>query len=314
MARPYPVPTVVNPEVGYGGAVEVSVVVITRDRCDELMATLSRLVGLTSSGEVAEVVLVDNGSTDQTVPEVRRRYPSVELLALPYNAGAAARNAGARHARTPLVAFSDDDSWWDPGSLARATGLFDRHPRLGLVAACVVVEPAGTVDPTCELMARSALPSGLPGLGDRYRQVLGFLACGSVARRDAFLPVGGFRSALGIGGEEALVAIDLAAGGWCRLYAPDVVARHRPSVSREPLRRRKREVRNALWTAWSRRAAVPGLRQTIALVREAAATPAGRAGVMEALAGVAWPLRHRSVVPGAVEAELTAVGARRYEP
>ncbi|MDO0931403.1 hypothetical protein QQY66_06815 [Streptomyces sp. DG2A-72] len=36
-----------------------------------------------------------------------------------------------RHADTPYVAFSDDDSWWTPGALRQAADLLDVHPRLG---------------------------------------------------------------------------------------------------------------------------------------------------------------------------------------
>jgi hypothetical protein len=44
--------------------------------------------------------------------------------------------------------------------------------------------------------------------------VLGFIACGGIVRRAAFLEVGGFNSRLGVGGEEELLAVDLTARGW----------------------------------------------------------------------------------------------------
>jgi glycosyltransferase involved in cell wall biosynthesis len=149
------------------GSDRVTVVVATRNRWPDLEQSLPR--------HEAAVILVDNGSTDGTPERVRERFPHVEVVELPHNQGAVARNIGVRRASTPYVAFADDDSWWAPGALARAAGLFDEHPRLALLAARMLVGPAERPDPVCELMATSPLgrDPDLPG-----PSVLGFLACG----------------------------------------------------------------------------------------------------------------------------------------
>lgn len=282
-----------------------TIVIATRNRRAELLGTLDRLVALEGP---PPVVVVDNGSTDGTALAVAERHPAVEVVPLPANIGAAARTVGARRARTPLLAFSDDDSWWAPGSLRRAAHLFDARCQLALVAARVVVEPGGATDPTCRVMAASPLgpPTDAPA-GTGLRQVLGFLACGAVVRRDAFLGVGGFRPELVVGGEEAMVAIDLAAAGWELLYAPDVVAHHRPSPHRLPAERRRLEVRNALWTAWARRPARSAARCTLDVACTEIRSAAGMRGLADAVAGTAWVARHRAVVPPAVERSLSAL-------
>ena len=94
------------------------------------------------------------------------------MVALARNVGAAVRNAGVRRARTPYVAFSDDDSWWQPGALRRAAAALDADPRLGLVAARTLVGPGCEPDPVNEAMAASRLREG------GGAAVLGFLACG----------------------------------------------------------------------------------------------------------------------------------------
>src|SRR5690242_13845141 len=98
-----------------GGA--VTVVVATRDRRTELSRTLGHLARLP---ERPEVIVVDNASRDGTARLVRDEHPRVRLLRLSRNMGASARSAGVLAATTPHVAFSDDDSWWAPGSLAAA--------------------------------------------------------------------------------------------------------------------------------------------------------------------------------------------------
>lgn len=84
--------------------------------------------------------------------------------------------------RTPYVAFCDDDSWWEPGSVARAQELLDRHERLATVTARIVVEPGGTEDPIVAELRDSPIkgPAWLPGpaLGS-------FLAGATVLRTDA---------------------------------------------------------------------------------------------------------------------------------
>jgi cellulose synthase/poly-beta-1,6-N-acetylglucosamine synthase-like glycosyltransferase len=194
--------------------VRVTVVVATRNRRDELLRTLGRLTALPDR---PPVIVVDNGSADGSAQAAARCFPGVEVVALARNAGAAARNSGVWRARTPYVAFSDDDSWWHAGALRRAARVLDADPRLGLVAARTLVGPGGEPDPVNEAMAASPLRDG------GNAAVLGFLACACVVRRAAFLGVGGFSELLFFVGEEQLLAYDLAAAGWGRRYRPDVV-------------------------------------------------------------------------------------------
>jgi hypothetical protein len=111
--------------------------------------------------------------------------------------------------------------------------------------------------------------------------VLGFVACGAVVRRADFLAAGGFESRLGVGGEEELLALDLAQSGRHLVYAPEVVARHHPSPARDPERRQRVQARNALWCAWLRRPLRSALAVTLRTLRSAFRDRAVRAGLAE---------------------------------
>ena len=276
----------------------VAVVIATRNRGPELLSTLTRLRAL---HEQPPIVVVDNGSTDGTGELVRVRCPGVQVVGLRRNRGGAARTVGARLVDSPYVAFSDDDSWWAPGALSRAVELLERHPRLAVLAARVMVGPDERLDPVCREMARSPLPpaADLPG-----PSVLGFIACGAVVRRAAFLEVGGFDVRLGVGGEEELLSVDLAARGWGLAYVEEVVAHHHPSPSRDPSARRRVQVRNALWSAWLRRRLGGAARQTAHLAALAVHQPGAWSGMLLALVGLPWVLRERRPVPRELEAEL----------
>lgn len=283
------------------GRARVSVVMITRDRAAETVATVAHLLALP---EHPEVVVVDNASRDDTVGRVGAAYPDVEVIALSENLGGAGRNVGMNAVSTPYVAFADDDSWWAPGALGRAVELFDAHPSLGLLAAAVLVGADRHLDPTCSTMARSPLGrrDDLPG-----PSILGFIACGAVVRRDAFVATGGFEALLGVGGEEQALALDLAAAGWDLCYVPELVAIHEPSPVRDRARRRRVVARNDLWTSWLRRPWRGVARDTASAVRAGLGDEAQRAAVIEAARALPAVLARRRVIPKAVDEQLVTV-------
>jgi GT2 family glycosyltransferase len=281
----------------------VGVVVLTHDRPWELARTLERMLALP---ERPPVVVVDNGATADG--ELGARFPGIEVLRLPRNLGAAGRNAGAAMLTTPYVAFCDDDSWWAPGALCRAADLLDGDPRLGLVTGKVLVGSDERIDPTCTEMARSPLPAApdLPG-----RAVLGFLCAATVVRRRMFLRVGGFESRFFLGGEEALLAIDVAAAGYALAYVDEIVVHHHPSTRRENRLRHRLLLRNALWCAWLRRPAATALRLTVAMARAHRGDPELTPALASALAGAPWIVRRRRVVPPEIERGLRTLEVQR---
>src|SRR5918995_1767070 len=277
----------------------VAVVIATRNRGTELVGTLTRLRAL---DEQPPIVVVDNGSTDGTAELVRTHHPGVQVIGLRGNRGGAARTVGTRLVDSPYVAFSDDDSWWAPGALSRAVELLDRHPRLAVLAARVLVGPEERLDPVCREMAHSPLgrADDLPG-----PSVLGFIACGAVVRRSGVLGGGGGGGPRrGVGGEEELLSVDLAAGGWGLAYVDEVVAHHHPSPSRDPSGRHRVQVRNALWSAWLRRPLGGAARQTAQLAALALHQRGASSGLLLAVLGLPWVLRERRPVPRELEAAL----------
>jgi GT2 family glycosyltransferase len=281
----------------------VTVVMATLNRRAEALNALDHLLALP---ERPPIVVVDNGSSDGTVEAIHRAHPGVGTIALAENLGGMARTIGAASATTRYVAFSDDDSWWAPGSIGRATELLDAHPRLGVLVARVLVGEQQRLDPSSATMRSSPLP---PGDGAAGVPVLGFMACAAALRRAAFLDVGGFHRRFGIGGEEALLAMDIAAAGWELAYVDQVVVHHHPSRSRDPFGRRRILARNDLWTSWLRRPARDVRRQTLRSARAATSDPAVRAGLLEAARGLRWVLAERRPLTDRVEADLRRLAA-----
>ena len=279
-------------------APRVDVVVISRDRLPELLTTLGRLTALP---DVGKVIVVDNASSDGTTEAVKRFYPSVSVQGLSRNIGSTARTIGVEQCRSEIVAFTDDDSGWAPGAMSKAVALFNNYPNLALVQARILVNDEKKLDPTCRLMANSMPFSlGAPGI-----PISGFLACGAIVRRAAYMQVGGFNPKLGFGGEEALLAIDLLQAGWDIQYVEEVVAHHWPSPARDRGQRLYAEYRNELWTSWLRRPPAQVARRTLVTAKRAAGGDRHAAlALIHALRGLLWIIRQRQVVSPNVEQTL----------
>jgi GT2 family glycosyltransferase len=137
--------------------------------------------------------------------------------------------------------------------------------------------------------------------------VLGFVACGAVVRSSAFLACGGFDSRLGVGGEEALLALDLEAAGFDLAYVDEIVAHHEPSGRRDRRSRARVELRNRLWITWLRRPGPVALRRTLQMIGTG-----GRAvpwAFAAALRGAPWVLAERRVLPPDVERSVRVLEA-----
>jgi glycosyltransferase involved in cell wall biosynthesis len=95
----------------------ISVVVISRDEGRELARTVENFDDTLPAG--AEVIVIDDGSTDGSATRVRRRRGRVRVLRVADHGVARARNLGARHARGRVVVYADahlrlDRDWWRP--------------------------------------------------------------------------------------------------------------------------------------------------------------------------------------------------------
>lgn len=230
---------------------DVSFVIASRNRADELAAVVARLLDTTP----CPVVVVNNASTDDTEAVIGRMADRsanrLRLVTVDDNLGAVGRNVGVAACETPYVAFCDDDSWWAPDAPAIAAETFATHPSVGLLAARTIVWPQRRQDPFSAQLAESPLGHrpGLPG-----PSILGFMSCAAMVRKEAFEQAGGFSEILHFRGEEQLLALDMAALGWDLCYCPQLTAVHQPSPVRATnSAQAARVLRNDVLTTWLRR-------------------------------------------------------------
>jgi glycosyltransferase involved in cell wall biosynthesis len=91
-----------------------------------------------------EMLLVDDGSSDQSTPIARdyaQRFPcKVHYLEHEGHANrgmSASRNLGIRNAQGGLMAFLDADDVWEPRKLSEQVAIMEAHPELGMVCGAV---------------------------------------------------------------------------------------------------------------------------------------------------------------------------------
>jgi N-acetylglucosaminyl-diphospho-decaprenol L-rhamnosyltransferase len=100
--------------------IEVSVVVVSYNTRPQLQRCLALLT------DVAEVIVVDNGSQDGSREMVRAQFPDVKLIANKENLGfGAANNLGADLAVEPLVLYLNSDAYAEPQAISKMAAFFE---------------------------------------------------------------------------------------------------------------------------------------------------------------------------------------------
>ena len=84
-------------------------------------------------GECIEILVIDDGSTDDTSDRVKKYGKRIQYFQKPNGGQATAFNLGFQHANGEIVAFLDADDYWCPGKLSKVVEAFAENPEAGLV-------------------------------------------------------------------------------------------------------------------------------------------------------------------------------------
>jgi glycosyltransferase involved in cell wall biosynthesis len=96
---------------------------------------------LAQSHPAAEVIVVDDGSTDDTPGRMQRFAGRITYIRQANARVAAARNTGLERATGEAIAFLDADDVWHPRKLERQVAALSRHPQIGLLATDLTAWP-----------------------------------------------------------------------------------------------------------------------------------------------------------------------------
>ena len=112
---------------------KVSVVITTKNRSTQLAEAIESALALDRTRFDLEIIVVDDGSTDDT-PEVLQRYP-VRVIRTEGVGMARARSIGLEAATGDFFGLLDDDDVWLPTAITTQLTEFERHPEYGAVHA-----------------------------------------------------------------------------------------------------------------------------------------------------------------------------------
>lgn len=225
----------------------ISVVIPVWNSPDAIAKCLAAIEAQTYPRDRYEVLVVDNGSTDETAG-VARSFPFVTLLSEPIASSYRARNRGLASARGEYVAFTDADCIPDPGWLAAAVRASRRNPQAAVLAGHIDLfraDSAGSA--ACE----------------KYEYAFEFdqaknvkhgvcVTANWMSRRLTLLDFGGFDETLKSGGDWDLCR-RMQAAGQPIVYVPDMLVSHPIRASLAKLAAKRRRTIGGYWGSTGRR-------------------------------------------------------------
>ena len=212
----------------HGGEVtDASIIISTRNRAPSLARCLET-VRLIRAETPWELIVVDNGSTDDTAEVLRafaqRSRLRVRVVSEPVPGLARARNAGARVARGQVLIFTDDDCYVQSDFIDQYRRIFN-DPAIGFAGGRILLHDRTDYPLTInESEDEVRFPAGRP------------VPCGIIQganmafRRDALEAAGGFDERLGSGtafpAEDWDMLTRVGAQGWAGGYFPGPTVSH----------------------------------------------------------------------------------------
>lgn len=218
----------------------VTVVIVTRNTCALTCAAVQSVLD-SQDDFIRTVVVVDNGSSDDTAAVLPRRFPALVYLRQERNLGfGCANNLGARAATGDYLLLLNSDARLQPESLGTAVAWMAAHPNCGITGA-QLLNPDGSRQnsianhPTLatELLNKSLLrrlfPARYPGKEQTFAgpvPVESVIGAFMLIRRAAWEAVGGFDEDFFFFFEETHLCCQVQRAGWQVYHLPLVHVWH----------------------------------------------------------------------------------------
>lgn len=241
-------------------AKRLSVVTLSWNRRDDLAECLASVRA--QSARPTEIIVVDNASSDDTIPMLKRAFPDVRVIALPRNIGVAGYNEGMEAAGGDYVVLIDNDMTFVTADvLAGVVRAFEENERLGCVAMGVDDARTGQVS------FNNPKYDASQGSDDAGYPTSVFDGGGVAFRKEALEGTGYYPRDFFIYQNEIALATRIHDAGWQMRYFPRLRVAHKFSVSARPERLYLfLWHRNYLWYFWRYLPWKLAVKETIAFV------------------------------------------------
>lgn len=214
----------------------VSVILVNYNGFRHLDACLRSLMQQDYPAELLEVVLIDNGSSDESIPFIEKNYPKVRLIRNAQNVGfSPAVNQGAREAKGEYIALMNNDAYAAPNWISELVKVLERRKDQGGVCIAsrmldwygkrVDFDGGGVSFYGYGVQLHYNLPADRVKAAERKL----LFACGGamLIERAVFLKVGGFDEQFFAYFEDVDFGWRLWIAGYEVWFAPEAVVYHR---------------------------------------------------------------------------------------
>lgn len=214
----------------------VSVVILGHNSGPSLQGCLSSV--LRSGYPNFEVILVDNGSTDDSIDLIRKEFgdrPELKVIDSKINLGASGgRNVGATFARGKYLAFLDSDTQVDTNWLAAAVATLETTSTIGALQCKLMLMPdLNKLDYLGDFLSQFGFlvqrtPMGMrdSDISRKSARVFAAKSAGMVIKRQLFETVGRFDEDFFIYMEETDLCWRIWLSGYEILYEPRSIVYH----------------------------------------------------------------------------------------
>ncbi len=238
----------------------VSVVLVNFRGTDDTLEAIQRLGELDWSAERLEIVVVENGSGDDSAERIAAAAPHVTLLVSTTNNGfAGGCNQGVAASSGEYIALLNNDAKPDPQWIAAAVARFEESDRVGAVASRVLDWDGELVDYIGSAMTwygmgyKPFTAERIPRTPDHSRDVLFGTGSAMFVRRSVYEALGGFDERYFMFFEDVDLGWRLNLAGYRFVYEPASLAFHKHHASMSAFGSHKETFlleRNALFTLY----------------------------------------------------------------
>lgn len=209
----------------------LSIIIVNFSSSDYIIQCLRSLGG---RGDDIDIIVYDNGPTDDGLVEIHKEYPKVKIISPERDVSfAAANNAGAKQAAGDILLFLNPDTKPSRVDIEKLVSFINSRERCGVVGPKLVdgdgmLELSHGADPGILSEARTRLFHKLPGKlvsilfrSDKTQNVDWVSGAAMMIRRDVFESVGGFDESYPLYFEDADLCRRIRNAGRDIYYYPD---------------------------------------------------------------------------------------------
>jgi hypothetical protein len=214
--------------------ITVSAIVISYNTRQMTLDCLQAL-GAALEGVNSEIMVVDNGSTDDSAAAIKEKFPQARLIARETNGGfGAANNEAMRLAKGRFFLLLNSDAFPETTAVAALLAFIQEYPRVGVVGPRLS-NADGSLQVSCHPFPTPLfawrenlwLTRGYSRWAhDRVRRVDFVIGACLLVRRETYEEVGGFDETFFMYSEEADWQRRMQDAGWERVFVPEARVTH----------------------------------------------------------------------------------------